>query len=49
VFGLLDQPRRELKIDRGCAQLLDHFRSITSTSALGPGQPRCASPPAAAS
>lgn len=42
VFALLDQPRRQLKVDLACADLLSAFHTATGAEPLGPGLPACA-------
>lgn len=41
VFGLLDQPRRQLKIEAGCEDLVEWFGAVTGAGPLGPGLPWC--------
>lgn len=41
VFGLLDQYRRQLKIDAGCHDLVEWFGAVTGVRPLGPGLPWC--------
>jgi hypothetical protein len=42
VYALLDQPRRQLKVDLECDELIGAFHTATSTAPLGPGVPYCA-------
>lgn len=43
VYALLDQPRRALKVDLECTELVTAFRAATEAEPLGPGVPYCAS------
>jgi hypothetical protein len=42
VFALLDQPRRQLKVNLECSDLLSAFSTATGAQPLGPGLPTCA-------
>jgi hypothetical protein len=43
VYALLDQPRRQLKVDLACDDLIGAFQTATGSQPLGPGVPHCAS------
>ena len=41
VFALLDQPRRQLKVDVECSDLVSAFSIATGAGPVGPGLPPC--------